>query len=83
MKTGLAVFVGTLVVVGALTPGVRAQEIPFGVTPKEVTLTGAIDIGESQTLGFSKGKLTQGYEYAEGNRIGVGLSGVTICTPAR
>ncbi len=54
-----------------------ASEIPFGVSPKEIFLSGSLDIGDPQTLGFSKGKLQQSYEYKVGNRIGVKLSGIT------
>ncbi len=54
-----------------------ANELPFGVSPKEISLSGTIDIEDSGTFGWSKGKLTQGYEYKEGNRTGIQLSGVS------
>lgn len=55
----------------------HAAEIPFGVSPKAITTEGSLDIGEPYTLGLSKGKLLQTYEYKVGNRTGVRLSGIS------
>lgn len=50
--------------------------IPFGVSPKEVVVSGTFDFPEPHMLGLSKGKLLQSYEYKVGNRTGVKLSGL-------
>ncbi len=55
---------------------VSAQELPFGVSPKQITVSGSIDFDEPHTLGLSKGQLIQSYEYKVGNRTGVRLSGI-------
>ena len=80
MKTFLAVFVGTLVVVGSLTLAALAQEIPFGVTPKEITVTGSIEPTTDQInlVGILRGsgKLIEDYVYGSGNRIGVKIGAI-------
>jgi len=63
--------------------GFSADEIPFGVKAKEIFASGAIDVSDSPTFGFvpggwfsGGGRLTDGYEFKTGNRIGVTLDGI-------
>jgi hypothetical protein len=69
----IAIFSSIMVLCGfVFAYDIYAQELPFGVAPKEVVESGTLDIGESQMLGFDKnGNLTMSYEYKVGNRIGV------------
>lgn len=53
-----------------------ANELPFGVSPKEISLSGTIDIVDGGSFGLSKGKLLNSYEWKEGNRVGVKVSSI-------
>ncbi len=71
----------TLFLFGALLlPGLVQAEIPFGVTPKEITVSGSVVPTEDEInlVGFlrSSGKITDDYVYAEGNRIGVKIGSI-------
>jgi|GEM_PF-2355663 len=78
MKTFLAVFLGTLVALGSLSLPAQAQGIPFGVSPKEIALSGTIDYPEPQTYGMTpSGDIIDSYVYKEGYRTGVQISSVS------
>ncbi|MDP1688678.1 MAG: FecR family protein [bacterium] len=63
-----------------LLPNLVRAEIPFGVTPKEITISGSVIPTEDEInlVGFlrSSGKITDDYVYAEGNRIGVKIGSI-------
>lgn len=52
--------------------------LPFGVSPKEINVSGTIEYPEPQTYGMSRsGELLNSYEYKEGYRTGVQISSVS------
>ncbi len=74
-------FINLFLFVALLIPIIARAEIPFGVTPKEIVVSGTIEPSEDQVsslFGFlrSSGKLVDDYIYAEGNRIGVKLDSI-------
>lgn len=76
MKTSIALLLSVVF----LSPLFVYAEIPFGVTPKEITVTGSIEPNMDQInlLGYirSSGKITEDYVYATGNRIGVKIGAI-------
>lgn len=70
-----------LVLMGFCLPYFTAHaEIPFGVTPKEITVTGSIEPTTDQInlVGFvrNSGKIIEDYVYASGNRIGIKIGAI-------
>jgi hypothetical protein len=58
--------------------GAEANDLPFGVSPKEIAVSGTLDYPEPMTYGLSRsGDLLNSYEYKEGNRTGVQISSVS------
>lgn len=55
---------------------VHADELPFGVSPKEISLSGTIEIVDGGSFGLRKGQLLDSYEWKEGNRVGVKVSAI-------
>lgn len=53
-----------------------AEDLPFGVSPKQIFVTGSIDMPEKTVLGYQRDKLSDDYVYEEGNRIGVELGSI-------
>lgn len=75
MRVTLYALVFTALVVTA-TP-LFAQEIPFGVSPKEIEISGTITPQERMVFGYFKGKLLESYEYKVGARTGVEIDSIS------
>jgi len=75
-KTGILL----LLIITSWWPGIIRAEIPFGVTPKEIVVSGSVVPTEDEInlVGFLRntGKITDDYVYAEGNRIGVKIGSI-------
>ncbi len=75
MKNTLSLLLASFIFIN--TPLVYAQEIPFGVSSKEIELSGTIYPTENLVLGYYKGKLLDSYEYKVGARTGVQVESIS------
>jgi hypothetical protein len=79
MKKCMIFVVAIVLLIGILPQMAMAQEIPFGVTAKEITVSGTLPTGDAINLvGYlhDSGKIIDDYVYASGNRIGVKIESI-------